>query len=260
LYPALTILGFVLFGASLYGNVRQRHRLLSLLGRNINCPIPTVRLDEFDPAFRSNELGPTTDAEVAFIGKGERVPGGTTDAEAWVLSVLSKHVECAFEFGTCTGKTAYLWARNSPPNARILTLTLAPEQAKSATYGETDSRKAGIRAEEESAFTQFLYSGTDVEAKITQLYGDSKEFDETPYIGSCDLIFIDGSHAYSYVESDTRKALKMIRPGGVIVWHDYRWPGGSAKGVYQFLNRLLNELPLRHLKGTNMVAFRSPSS
>lgn len=260
MYPALTILAFVLFAVSLYGNIRQRHRLLSLMGRNINCPIPTVRLDQFDPAFRSNELGPTPDAEVAFIGKGEHVPGGTTDAEAWVLAVLSKHIECAFEFGTCTGKTAYLWARNSPPNATIVTLTLAPEQTKSATYGAGDSRKAGKRAEDESAFTQFLYSGTDVESKITQLYGDSKEFDEAPFTGKCDLIFIDGSHAYSYVESDTRKAIKMLRPGGVIVWHDYRWPGGSAKGVYQYLNRLHQDLPLVHLKGTNIVAYRSPSS
>jgi predicted O-methyltransferase YrrM len=177
-----------------------------------------------------------------------------------VLAVLSKHIDRAFEFGTCTGKTAYLWARNSQPNARITTLTLAPEQAKSASYGAGDSRKAGKRAEDESAFTKFLYSGTDVESKITQLYGDSKEFDETPYAGSCDLVFIDGSHAYSYVESDTQKALRMLRPGGVIVWHDYRWPGGSAKGVYEYLNRLRAELPLKHLRGTNMVAYRAPSA
>lgn len=260
MYPILLIVSVGLLMISIYINLRQRQRILNLLGRNIGCPIPTVRLDEFDPAFTFNELGPTRAAEVVFIGKGEFVPGGTTDVEAWILCVLAKRAACAFEFGTCTGKTAYLWARNSPPEARVITLTLPVEQAASSQYRAGDNLRAGQQAQEESRFTRFLYSGSDVECKVMQLYGDSKEFDETPLLGKCDLIFIDGSHAYSYVESDTEKALRMLRPGGVLLWHDYRWPSGSAKGVFDYLNRLYRELPLKHLKGTNMVAYRAPLS
>ncbi len=60
------------------------------------------------------------------------------------------------------------------------------------------------------------------EEKITQLFCDSKHFDEKPYTGKMDLIFIDGSHAFSYVMSDSEKAFKMIAPNSIILWHDYR--------------------------------------
>jgi len=35
------------------------------------------------------------------------------------------------------------------------------------------------------------------------------------------MVFVDAGHTYRYVKSDTEKALKMLRPGGVILWHDY---------------------------------------
>jgi len=37
-----------------------------------------------------------------------------------------------------------------------------------------------------------------------------------------DLIFVDGSHRVEYVVADSRLALEIIAPGGIIVWHDYR--------------------------------------
>jgi hypothetical protein len=37
-----------------------------------------------------------------------------------------------------------------------------------------------------------------------------------------DLIFVDGSHQENAVIEDSRLALEIIAPGGLIVWHDYR--------------------------------------
>jgi hypothetical protein len=37
-----------------------------------------------------------------------------------------------------------------------------------------------------------------------------------------DLIFVDGSHRMEYVIADSRLALEILAPGGIIVWHDYR--------------------------------------
>jgi len=34
-------------------------------------------------------------------------------------------------------------------------------------------------------------------------------------------VFVDGAHHYEAVLSDTRQALKMVRPGGAILWHDF---------------------------------------
>ena len=61
-------------------------------------PIRTVGLDEFSPVFRPGPLGPTLATEVAFIGHGPiPVPGGTSDAESWVLAVLAREARLLFE-------------------------------------------------------------------------------------------------------------------------------------------------------------------
>ena len=86
--------------------------------------------------------------------------------------------------------------------------------------------------------------------------GDSKTFDETPWAGQCDLVFVDGSHARSYVESDSQKALRLVKPGGLVLWHDYR--GHKLRGVFDTLNQLARTMPLVHIHGTSIVAYRRP--
>ncbi|BDU78809.1 O-methyltransferase [Mesoterricola sediminis] len=249
-------------GAASYTCWSYQRRLHLLHGKAMGWPLPSLRLEEFDELFKRDDLGPLPErCEVAFLGRGDGVPSGTTDLEAWVLAVLAKRALNLFEFGTCSGRTAYLWARNSPPEARIVTLTLAPDQRDDFRPEATDTAKARAVSLEESCFTRFRYTGTDVEAKVTQIFSDSKLFDETPFAGTMDLVFIDGSHAYSYCRSDTEKALRMLRPGGIILWHDYAATRGRAsKGVFQYLNTLRHSLPVAHLRGTTLAVYRSPSA
>ena len=86
------------------------------------------------------------------------------------------------------------------------------------------------------------------------MLGDSAAFDYSPYRNNCPLIFVDGSHAYNYGLSDTRAALEMVEPGGVIVWHDY----GIWKGVTEALEELeaAERLGPRNFKGTSLVVWR----
>jgi predicted O-methyltransferase YrrM len=215
--------------------------------------------EHIDPVFRPNELGPGHDTEVVFLGRGPYVvDGGTSDAEAWILAVLAKRAECLFEFGTCTGKTAYLWARNSPPHAKIVTITLAPEGRGDHHAEVTDDPRDVEYAVRESSYSTFVYTDTDVSHKVEQLFGDSKTLDITPWAGRCDVVFVDGSHAYSYVVSDSAKALALVRPGGLVLWHDYAGPRHSA-GVYRALNELATRLPLVRISGTALAAYRKPT-
>jgi hypothetical protein len=225
-------------------------------------PIRTVPLAEFDPVFAPHpNFGPSLACEVRFVGRGTaRVLGGASDAESWVLAVLAKRARRLFEFGTCTGKTSYLWAVNAPPDARVTTLTLPPAGAVGLALGDEDEVYAGYAAVRESVCTEFLYSGTEAEAKITQLFGDSKAFDEAPYADACDLVFVDGSHAYSFVVSDSEKALRMVRPGGVVLWHDYHARPDVVPDVHRRLAELADRLPLVHLEGTTLVAYRRPAA
>ena len=220
-------------------------------------PIKTVTIDQFDPAFRAGPFGPGLDAEVSFIGRGSLVvAGGTSDFEAWILATMSKRAHLLFEFGTCTGKTTYLWARNSPPGARVVTVTLGPEDAQRTYHAEAGDDVADSRAAvDESTFTEFLYSGTAVAGKVEQLFADSKTLDVTPWVGACDLVFVDGSHAYSYVVSDSENALRLVKSGGVVLWHDYAGPHQSS-GVQRALNELARRLPLVHIAQTSLVAYR----
>jgi methyltransferase family protein len=231
--------------------LRARQRQRGILQR---WPIRKVPVEQLDTRFQPDELGATLATEVSFVGRGTiPVPGGTSDTEAWILAVLAKDARRLFEFGTCTGKTSYLWARNQPAGGTVTTLTLAPNQLGAYQSAAGDDPTAETFAREESRFTRFLYTGTEVEGRMVQLYGDSKQFDETPYAGACDVVFVDGSHAYSYVVSDTAKALRMARWGGLVLWHDY---SSACRGVFRALNELATRLPLVHIQGTTLVAYR----
>ncbi len=221
-----------------------------------NWPIPKISLEELDSVFKTNHLGLGLDVEVKFIGRGHlNVPGGASDTESWILSVLAKKAKNIFEFGTCTGKTTYLLAANCPQNGKVTSITLSPDQVIEYQSDSKDSSLSMQDAKNESAFTDFLYTNTPEENKINQLFGDSKQFNEEEYIEAFDLIFIDGSHAYSYVISDSEKALKMIKPGGLILWHDYRGPN-DVKDVYKALNGFSKKIKLHHIPQTSLVVYR----
>jgi predicted O-methyltransferase YrrM len=258
---ALVVLVVLLSVAALVLGLGQlRHRAVRKQ-RNLfgEWPIKRVLPEAIDPVLRPGAFGPTRETEVAFIGRGPYVvDGGTSDAEAWILAVLAKRARTMFEFGTCTGKTAYLWARNSPADARVTTVTLAPDHLGDYRQEATDDPTDVQFALKESSHADFLYSDSPVAAKVEQLFADSKALDVSPWAGRCDLVFVDGSHAYSYVVSDSAKALELVAPGGLVLWHDYAGPRHAA-GVYRALNELAQRLPLVRLEGTTLVAYRRPA-
>jgi len=65
-----------------------------------------------------------------------------------------------------------------------------------------------------------------------------------------DLAFIDGSHAYDYVKSDTERLLPLLDSKAIVIWHDYcrDWPG-----VVDHLNDMGRLMPLKHITGTSLV-------
>lgn len=58
--------------------------------------------------------------------------------------------------------------------------------------------------------------------RVCQIYCDSREWDTSAYPpGFFDSTLIDGGHSADVVLSDTRNALSLVRPGGLILWHDF---------------------------------------
>jgi hypothetical protein len=63
-----------------------------------------------------------------------------------------------------------------------------------------------------------------------------------------DIVFVDGAHHYAAVVSDTRNALKITRPGGWVIWHDF-----ANYGDYNDVTRAVLSL----LRGEEVVQIDS---
>jgi hypothetical protein len=58
--------------------------------------------------------------------------------------------------------------------------------------------------------------------RVCQIYCDSRNWDISNYPdGFFDTVLIDGGHQEDIVINDTRKGLKLLRSGGIIMWHDF---------------------------------------
>jgi predicted O-methyltransferase YrrM len=166
-----------------------------------------------------------------------------------VLCAMCKLLEVAtvFEIGTLHGQTSWLIARNIP-HARVFTLDLPSLDAASRLTHEVTDPEYFVEYNRGRTFM-----GTPEAARITQLFGDSATFDFSPFRGAIDLVFIDGSHSYEAVRSDTEAALSMLSERGTIVWDDYLY----YPGVYRVINDLAPKLdrPVFHIVGTRLAVY-----
>jgi|HubBroStandDraft_2_1064218.scaffolds.fasta_scaffold12547_5 predicted O-methyltransferase YrrM len=144
------------------------------------------------------------------------------------LAFITKLLEpkTIFEIGTYRGRTALNFALNSPPDCTVYTLDL-PVASKPGAIQRAYKADANLIGRSRPGID---YEGKDVSGKIVQLYGDSQTFDFLPFCGKMDLLFIDGAHDYEAVRVDTTNALRMLKPGGVILWDDFA-DYGDQNGV-----------------------------
>ncbi len=215
-------------------------------------------------SFALNEIsknlkGPKRDAIVKSfsISSDNTIVGMTSEYEAWILSTLSKSSKNIFEFGTCSGKTTYLMALNSQENTKITSLTLDPRNIDSIKKENLDNKISYRNILNESIYEKFLFSGTDVEKKINVIFENSLNFDHDDFKKRIDLIFIDGGHTYSVVKNDTEKSFEMIKPNGIILWHDYVPGKKSSKDIVKYLNKISKEKKVYHIKNTSMCFFQN---
>jgi hypothetical protein len=226
--------------------------------------IKSVNLEKLDNIFINNRIdknlyGPKHDTIVKnfCIVPGNNIVGMTSDYEAWIISSLSKKSDNIFEFGTCSGKTTFLMALNSPKNANITTLTLGPKNLSELKISKLDNKVSFRNIVNESIYEKFLFSDTEYENKINVLFENSLNFDENKHIGTFDLIFIDGGHTYSIVKNDSEKSFRMLRQNGIILWHDFVPGKESAKNVVKYINSISKDKKIFHIKNTSLCYYRN---
>jgi len=203
--------------------------------------LPTVSLEELFPG--------TANLPIHLERSLPRSVGNLTTDELAAMTLICQWLKpsVVFEFGTFNGRTTLNLAANTPADTKIYTLDLADP---GATQHSLDQVDVDLHLRDESGI---YFRNTTVSGKIEQLWGDSALFDETAWRGKVDLILVDAAHSYEYVRSDTTKALAMLRPGGVVLWHDYCvW----YPGVYNYLHELLPTYPLKHIEWTHFAVLR----
>ena len=152
-----------------------------------------------------------------------------------------------FEIGTFRGVASLTFALNAP-QAQVYTLDLPPDSAVVDQASLSRGDKEWVRLSRSSV--GFAFQGRPEQERIHQIYGDSLNFTPPEILKGSDLCFIDAGHSYECIAADTRTALSVIRPGGVLVWDDYTW---FVDGVKQYLTELRHKLPLHRIAGTQLV-------
>ena len=187
----------------------------------------------------------------------DKANGNIRVSELAILNLLARGVDehsNIFEIGTFDGRTSLNLALSSPDNCKIYTLDLKPEmdtvyQLASGEEHMVEKVMSGERIK------KYISTDKDMSNKIHQLFGDSANFDFSPYYNTCSLVFVDGSHAYDYALSDTEHAKKMVKKGGIIIWHDY----GIWEGVTQALEEIEQKesMGLVNISGTSLVYWKN---
>jgi len=156
------------------------------------------------------------------------------------LCILSKLIQAQriFEIGTFNGFTALRFGMNSNSNSKFFTLDLPIDGKINNLLLKSTLIDIKIQRKH-NQIKEYYFTGTAYENKINCLFGDSAIFDFSNFHDNIDLFFIDGAHSYEYVKSDTLNAIKCVRRGGGIVWHDYgRWGvNGVSKWLHEFSSK-----------------------
>ena len=191
------------------------------------------------------------------IWENDKANGNIRVSELGIINIIAAGCDDntnIFEIGTFDGRTSLNLAFSSPTNCCVFTLDLKPEME--TAYSIEDGERHMVEKEMSGArIEKYRKLNSSITTKIHQLFGDSAKFDFSPYYNSCSLVFVDGSHAYDYALSDTKQAIKMVKQGGVIIWHDY----GIWKGVTKALEEIEHKekMGLKNIRGTSLVYWKN---
>lgn len=177
-------------------------------------------------------VGPSTWGEMPII-----------DLFALCALVRAAAPATVFEFGTFTGNATLAMAMNAPTDALLYTLDLPPK-----ARGQVEGLNWESNIDDQIIGQRFL--GSSYAPRIKQLFADSRAFDTTPFFRQVDFVWVDACHEYDFVRNDSTKAFELIRPGGIVAWHDF---SRACPGVLRHIVELSRDREVRWVDGTQVV-------
>jgi hypothetical protein len=217
----------------------------------LNSGTDDMLLPEISPEEFSGEVGSLFQGEE--MNQKTFAASLTSQTERVVIASVARISNNMLEIGTGHGGTTLVMARYSEPKSIVHTIDL-PHDIKSISYEQGDSPTLVATSLNSRTSGNYAYEKDKCANKINQIYSDTKNFDESKLSQQLDFIFIDGAKTYSYIKNDTEKALRMIKPGGVVIWHHY---DKAHPDVVRFLNELSKDYKLQRVKGTALTMYRA---
>jgi predicted O-methyltransferase YrrM len=141
--------------------------------------------------------------------------------------------QTVLEIGTHRGGTLYLWARLARPDAILVSIDLPG--------GRFGGGYSPFRAPIYRRFAQQRQKLRLVRAdshRASTLEKTKRLFSGRPV----DLLFIDGDHRYEGVKKDWEMYSPLVRPGGLIVFHDVAENYGETR-VKEFWDTIKFQYP-----------------
>lgn len=203
--------------------------------REKDCPVPVVTVDRLHEKLG---FGVPLDYPEESYRKDFREWRMETD-DAPIFRYLYRHANPRrhLEFGTWQGAGAVLCLEESSAHVWTVNPPFGEDTRNgNNVYGHYDAELPSIRwwaeklgmATRDSYRTDSLgfigrkYLERGLGNRVCQIYADSMVWDPGVYPdGFFDSVLIDGGHAKQVVINDTEKAFRLVRKGGLILWHDF---------------------------------------
>ncbi len=134
-----------------------------------------------------------------------------SEIESLYKEVLKIAPERILEIGTAKGGTLYLWTRAAKPRATIVSMDL-PDGEFGGAYPSCRLPFYKSFARDNQEMHLLLEDSHQPETfeKVADIFADKP----------IDFAFIDGDHSYEGVKADFYQYGPMVRPGGLVAFHD----------------------------------------
>lgn len=183
---------------------------------SLGKPLTQWRMEDDDsPIFRYlyRNLRPRRHLEFGtWQGTGTLYVLEECEATVWTLNLLE---------GETDAEGRWVYSANRPPPPRTWWTRVSGYVRRKLTGQAPVYESLGYQTDN-LGFIGRHYLERGLGNRVCQIYCDSRNWDVSNYPdGFFDSCLIDGGHQYEVVSSDTANALRLVRRGGIVLWHDF---------------------------------------
>lgn len=194
---------------------------------------------ELHAEMKSSEMGQIIHSSFNYRGAGvfKHIYALQKESEIRALAdlVQKTNPKVIVEIGTAKGGTLFVWTRSNPQLELIVSIDLP-----GGNFG------GGYDSRREKLYQEFVADRPN--AKMILMRCDSHSDDTLATLAKhlagrkIDFLWIDGDHVYDGVKKDFEMYRTLVRPGGLVAFHDIVTKG-DGHAVFQLWDELKTRFP-----------------